>query len=107
MMNIISFHQTSVEVLSIAHNKLERVRARVFAELINLFRLSLSDNKISSIDDDALGGLHQVRYLDLSRNRLTRHTKPSKTYLVVLPRSWKGRGRVSQKNPCSANMTDI
>ena len=107
MMKIIIFHQTSVEVLSIAHNKLERVRARVFAELINLFRLSLSDNKISSIDDDALVGLHQVRYLDLSRNRLTRYTKPFKTYLVVLPDPGKAGEGSRKKTLCSANMTDI
>ena len=49
-----SFHretfsgQTTVDVLSISDNKLERVKARVLAELINLYPLNLADNKISS-----------------------------------------------------------
>ena len=52
--------QTSLDVLSMTDNKLERVPAGVFDELINLFRLSLANNKISVIEDNALNGLHRV-----------------------------------------------
>ena len=62
-----SFHretfsgQTSMDVLSISDNKLERIPAGVFVELINLFRLSLANNRIAVIEDNALTGLHRVR----------------------------------------------
>ena len=52
--------QTSLDVLSMTDNKLDRVPAGVFDELINLFRLSLANNKISVIEDNALNGLHRV-----------------------------------------------
>lgn len=64
-----SFHQetfsgqTTLEFLYMSDNKLERIPANVFVELINLFRLSLAKNKITVIEDNALGGLHQVSSL--------------------------------------------
>ena len=42
-------------------NKLDRIPAGVFVELINLFRLSLANNRIAVIEDNALTGLHRVR----------------------------------------------
>ena len=53
--------QTSMDVLSMSDNKLERIPAGVFDELINLYRLSLANNRIGIIEDNALGGLHRVR----------------------------------------------
>ena len=52
--------QTFLDVLSLTDNKLERIPAGVFVELINLFRLSLASNKISVVEDNALTGLHRV-----------------------------------------------
>ena len=52
--------QTTLDVLSMMDNKLEKIPAGVFEELINLFRLSLANNKISVIEDNALTGLHRV-----------------------------------------------
>lgn len=52
--------QTSMDVLSMSDNKLERIPAGVFVELINLFRLSLANNRIAVIEDNALTGLHRV-----------------------------------------------
>ena len=53
--------QTSMDVLSMSDNKLDRIPAGVFVELINLFRLSLANNRIAVIEDNALTGLHRVR----------------------------------------------
>ena len=52
--------QTSMDVLSISDNKLDRIPSGVFVELINLFRLSLANNRIAIIEDNALTGLHRV-----------------------------------------------
>ena len=52
-----------MDVLSISDNKLDRIPSGVFVELINLFRLSLANNRIVVIEDNALTGLHRVRYL--------------------------------------------
>ena len=49
-----------MDVLSISDNKLDRIPSGVFVELINLFRLSLANNRISIIEDNALTGLHRV-----------------------------------------------
>ncbi len=67
-----SFHretfsgQTSMDVLSLSENKLERIPAGVFDELINLFRLSLANNRIAVIEDNALNGLHRVTHISFS-----------------------------------------
>ena len=50
-----------MDVLSMSDNKLDRIPAGVFVELINLFRLSLANNRIAVIEDNALTGLHRVR----------------------------------------------
>ena len=49
-----------MDVLSISDNKLDRIPSGVFVELINLFRLSLANNRIVVIEDNALTGLHRV-----------------------------------------------
>ena len=59
--------QTYIDVLSMSDNKLERIPKGVFKELINLFRLSLANNRIAVIEDFAFEGLPRVStYLVLS-----------------------------------------
>ena len=52
--------QTYIDVLSMSDNKLERIPKGVFKELINLFRLSLANNRIAVIEDFAFEGLPRV-----------------------------------------------
>ena len=54
-----------MDVLSMSDNKIERIPAGVFEELIDLFRLSLANNRIAVIEDHALKGLHRVSHIKL------------------------------------------
>ena len=54
----------------LGNNKIESITEKLFAELINLFRLNLQNNRIDRIDDGALGHCVQLRFLDLSFNRI-------------------------------------
>ena len=53
--------QTSLELLQLSNNRMETITTTLFNELINLFRLSLPNNRIELIEDGALSHCAQLR----------------------------------------------
>ena len=56
--------------LKVDHNDLTQLHNRTFYKVSSLQYLSLSNNKLESIDVDAFCGLQQLQVLDLSGNKL-------------------------------------
>ncbi|XP_076174850.1 uncharacterized protein LOC143150461 [Ptiloglossa arizonensis] len=61
----------SLERISIAGNKLERIEEGTFRSLRNLTRIDLSENRLERIENEAFAGLTNLYELNLRGNRLT------------------------------------
>jgi Leucine-rich repeat (LRR) protein len=64
-------HLRALRTLSLAHSQLDFISAGMFASFANLSTLILREKAISIIPDGVFDGLTQLRYLDLSGNKLT------------------------------------
>lgn len=64
----------SLERLSIAGNRLERIESGTFNRLVNLSKIDLSENRIEHIENEAFVGLTNLYELNLRGNRLSSFT---------------------------------
>ncbi|XP_023246424.1 protein artichoke-like [Copidosoma floridanum] len=63
--------QASLKVMWLGHNKLTRLQAPLFRDLLQVERLYLTNNSISRIEDAAFRPMQALKFLELSQNRLT------------------------------------
>ncbi|XP_033214501.1 protein artichoke-like [Belonocnema kinseyi] len=66
--------QASVRIMWLGHNRLTRLQAPLFRDLLLVERLYLTNNSISRIEDNAFLPMQALKFLDLSMNRLTHVT---------------------------------
>ncbi|XP_024947066.1 protein artichoke isoform X1 [Cephus cinctus] len=66
--------QTSVRIMWLGHNRLTRLQAPLFRDLLLVERLYLTNNTISRIEDGAFRPMQALKFLELSMNRLNRVT---------------------------------
>ncbi|XP_033329204.2 uncharacterized protein LOC117221946 [Megalopta genalis] len=62
--------QASVRIMWLGHNRLTRLQAPLFRDLLLVERLYLTNNSISRIEDTAFQPMQALKYLELSMNRL-------------------------------------
>lgn len=58
--------------LNVSHNKLEKITRNFSLQMPKLSEIDFSFNKISSIDSISFNGLHNLNYLDLSYNLISK-----------------------------------
>ncbi|XP_051160935.1 protein artichoke-like [Leptopilina boulardi] len=66
--------QASVRIMWLGHNRLTRLQAPLFRDLLLVERLYLTNNSISRIEDNAFLPMQALKFLDLSMNRLNHVT---------------------------------
>lgn len=66
--------QASVRIMWLGHNRLTRLQAPLFRDLLLVERLYLTNNSISRIEDTAFKPMQALKFLELSMNRLSHVT---------------------------------
>ncbi|XP_076231109.1 uncharacterized protein LOC143177181 [Calliopsis andreniformis] len=66
--------QASVRIMWLGHNRLTRLQAPLFRDLLLVERLYLTNNSISRIEDTAFQPMQALKFLELSMNRLSHVT---------------------------------
>ncbi|XP_011301867.1 chaoptin [Fopius arisanus] len=66
--------QTSVRIMWLGHNRMTRLQAPLFRDLVVVERLYLTNNSISRIEDTAFQPMQALKFLELSMNRLSHVT---------------------------------
>ncbi|XP_046592857.1 protein artichoke isoform X1 [Neodiprion lecontei] len=66
--------QASVRIMWLGHNRLTRLQAPLFRDLLLVERLYLTNNSISRIEDAAFQPMQALKFLELSMNRLSHVT---------------------------------
>ncbi|XP_016843747.1 protein artichoke isoform X2 [Nasonia vitripennis] len=66
--------QASVRIMWLGHNRLTRLQAPLFRDLLLVERLYLTNNSISRIEDTAFQPMQALKFLDLSINKLSHVT---------------------------------
>ncbi|XP_012282990.1 protein artichoke [Orussus abietinus] len=66
--------QASVRIMWLGHNRLTRLQAPLFRDLLLVERLYLTNNSISRIEDTAFQPMQALKFLELSMNKLTHVT---------------------------------
>ncbi|XP_057336057.1 protein artichoke-like [Microplitis mediator] len=66
--------QSSVRIMWLGHNRLTRLQAPLFRDLLLVERLYLTNNSISRIEDTTFQPMQALKFLELSMNRLSHVT---------------------------------